>query len=52
MRMERGSGIIMHIASLPGRYGIGTFGKEAYEFADFFEESGSKFLADTSLRTD
>ena len=43
MRMKRGSGIIMHIASLPGRYGIGTFGKEAYEFADFLKKAGQSF---------
>lgn len=41
--MKRGSGIIMHIASLPGRYGIGTFGKEAYEFADFLKKAGQSF---------
>ena len=29
--MERSAGVIMHIASLPGKFGIGTFGKEAYE---------------------
>ncbi len=43
MRMERGSGVIMHIASLPGKYGIGTFGKEAYEFADFLKKAGQKY---------
>ncbi|WP_055665778.1 4-alpha-glucanotransferase [Desnuesiella massiliensis] len=41
--MNRSSGIIMHIASLPGNYGIGTFGKEAYNFADFLKKSGQKF---------
>jgi len=41
--MNRGSGIIMHIASLPGRYGIGTFGKEAYEFGDFMKKAGQKY---------
>lgn len=41
--MKRGSGIIMHIASLPGKYGIGTFGKEAYEFADFLKKSGQSY---------
>ena len=41
--MDRNSGIIMHIASLPGKYGIGTFGKEAYEFADFLKKSGQKY---------
>ncbi len=29
------SGILMPISSLPGRYGIGSFGKEAYHFVDF-----------------
>ncbi|MBZ9690757.1 4-alpha-glucanotransferase [Clostridium sp. M14] len=41
--MRRSSGIIMHIASLPGEFGIGTFGKEAYEFADFLKESHQKY---------
>lgn len=41
--MERGSGVIMHIASLPNKYGIGTFGKEAYEFADFLKKAGQKY---------
>lgn len=43
MRMDRGSGIIMHITSLPGKYGIGTFGKEAYKFCDFLKKSGQKY---------
>lgn len=38
--MKRSSGVIMHISSLPGDYGIGTFGKEAYDFADFLKKSG------------
>jgi 4-alpha-glucanotransferase len=41
--MNRSSGIIMHIASLPGKYGIGTFGKEAYEFCDFLKKAGQKY---------
>lgn len=41
--MKRGSGVIMHIASLPNKYGIGTFGKEAYEFADFLKKAGQKY---------
>ena len=31
---ERGAGILMHISSLPSPYGIGSFGKDAYEFVD------------------
>ena len=33
---EHKSGILMAISSLPSKYGIGTFGKEAYDFVDFF----------------
>ncbi len=41
--MKRRSGIIMHISSLPGKYGIGTFGKEAYDFADFLKKAGQSY---------
>ncbi len=40
---ERGSGILLHLSSLPGNYGIGDMGMEAYEFADFLAESKQKF---------
>lgn len=36
----RRSGILLHISSLPSKYGIGTFGEEAYEFVDFLKASG------------
>lgn len=36
---KRSSGILMHISSLPGDYGIGDFGKEAYRFVDFLVKS-------------
>lgn len=39
---ERCSGILMHITSLPGDYGIGTLGKGAYEFVDFLENAGQR----------
>lgn len=38
--MERASGILMHITSLPGKHGIGDLGEEAYHFADFLKDSG------------
>lgn len=41
--MKRRSGVIMHISSLPGKYGIGTFGEEAYKFADFLKKSGQSY---------
>ena len=36
----RESGILMHITSLPGPYGVGTMGKEAFRFVDFLKEAG------------
>ena len=36
----RSSGILMHISSLPSPGGIGSMGREAYEFADFLQASG------------
>ena len=33
--MERSSGILLHISSLPGDGGVGCFGKDAYQFVDF-----------------
>ena len=39
----RKSGILMPVASLPGKYGIGTFGKEAYKFVDFLAKSGQQY---------
>lgn len=35
----RHSGILMHISSLPGDYGIGTIGAEAYAFVDFLKSA-------------
>ncbi|MCR5688190.1 MAG: 4-alpha-glucanotransferase [Lachnospiraceae bacterium] len=40
MKKERKSGVLMPIASLPGKYGIGTFGKESYAFVDRLSEAG------------
>lgn len=38
----RQAGVLLHISSLPNEYGIGSLGKEAYEFIDFLKESGQK----------
>ncbi|MBQ8591141.1 MAG: 4-alpha-glucanotransferase [Lachnospiraceae bacterium] len=38
----RRSGILLPISSIPSKYGIGTFSKEAYEFVDFLEKAGQK----------
>ncbi len=36
----RKSGILMHITSLPGPYGVGSMGKQAYRFVDFLKKAG------------
>lgn len=36
---RRGSGILLHITSLPSHYGVGDLGPEAYQFADFLESA-------------
>lgn len=38
----RESGILMPISSLPSKYGIGCFSKEACEFIDFLKDAGQK----------
>ncbi|HEY8204834.1 MAG TPA: 4-alpha-glucanotransferase [Pyrinomonadaceae bacterium] len=35
MIFPRASGILLHPTSLPGRFGIGDLGDEAYRFAGF-----------------
>jgi len=43
MKIKRSSGLLMHITSLPGMHGIGTMGREAYEFVDLLLEGGQKY---------
>ena len=40
---ERQSGVLMHISSLPGKYGIGSFGKSAYDFVDFLVRTKQRY---------
>lgn len=40
---ERASGVLLHISSLPGKYGIGSLGKEAYEFVDSLARCGVRY---------
>ena len=40
---KRGSGILLHITSLPSPYGIGDLGTGAYRFADFLAEANQRF---------
>ncbi len=39
----RSSGVLMHISSLEGTYGIGTLGNEAFKFVDFLKKSGQTY---------
>lgn len=39
----RGSGILLPIASLPSKYGIGAFSESAYKFIDQLKTAGQKY---------
>ncbi|MCE5234984.1 MAG: 4-alpha-glucanotransferase [Clostridiaceae bacterium] len=41
--MKRSSGILLPVSSLPSPGGIGTFGREAYEFVDFLNAAGQRY---------
>jgi len=43
MRFPRRSGVLMHPTSLPGRFGIGDLGDEAYRFVDFLAAAGQSY---------
>ena len=40
MELTRSCGVLLHITSLPGKYGTGTLGDEAYEFIDLLADNG------------
>ena len=41
--MKRASGILLPVASLPSKYGIGCFSKEAYQWIDQLKEAGQSY---------
>ena len=41
--INRSSGILLPVFSLPSNYGIGTLGKEAYSFVDFLKNAGQSY---------
>jgi hypothetical protein len=41
--IERSSGVLMPMSSLPSPYGIGTMGKEAFRFVDFLAAAAQKY---------
>ena len=48
---KRASGVLMHITSLPGPFGVGTFGQSAYEFVDFLVETKQTYWQILPLTT-
>lgn len=48
---KRASGVLMHITSLPGKQGVGTFGQEAYNFVDFLVETDQTYWQILPLTT-
>jgi 4-alpha-glucanotransferase len=43
MLNKRASGILLHITSLPSKYGIGDLGPQAYKFVDFLVKSNQNY---------
>ena len=41
--MNRYTGVLMSVTSLPSKYGIGCFSKAAYDFVDWLEKYGQKY---------
>lgn len=39
----RASGVLLPVASLPSKYGIGTFSREAYDFVDMLQKAGQVY---------
>lgn len=40
MKIERSAGILLHPTSLPGKFGIGDLGPNAYRFIEFLKNAG------------
>ena len=40
---KRSSGILLHITSLPSKYGVGDLGPSAYKFADFLAQAKQRY---------
>lgn len=43
MSIKRSAGILLPVSALPSEYGIGTFGKAAFDFIDFLDQTGVSF---------
>lgn len=42
MNYPRCSGVLLHVTSLPGRYGVGSLNSSAYAWVDFLADAGQK----------
>ena len=40
MHLQRSSGLLLHVSSLPGPHGSGDFGASAYHFVDWLVAAG------------
>ncbi|MBX3008598.1 MAG: 4-alpha-glucanotransferase [Melioribacteraceae bacterium] len=40
MKIQRSAGVLLHPTSLPGKFGIGDLGPNAYKFIDFLQSAG------------
>lgn len=49
--MGRTSGVLMHVSSLPNEFGIGSFGKSAFDFVDFLVETEQQYWQILPLTT-
>ena len=54
-RRKRSSGVLLHVTSLPSKFGIGDLGPQAYKFVDLMSSSGQTYwqilpLTPTSTR--
>ncbi|MDQ3806117.1 MAG: 4-alpha-glucanotransferase [Acidobacteriota bacterium] len=43
MKFKRSSGILLHPTSLPGRFGVGDLGAQAYQFVDWLASAGQRY---------
>ena len=52
MNIERSAGILLHPTSLPGKFGIGDLGSNAYSFVDFLKSRTSRLLSAKALSSE
>jgi len=43
VKKSRKCGVLLPVTSIPSKYGIGSFSKEAYEFIDFLHDAGQSY---------